>query len=392
MDEKTRKQNVLIVHNYYQIPGGEDTVVANEMRMLRENGHKVMLYSRNNLELKSMSKFQKLMMPINTIFNLKTYKEIKQIIRKESIDIVHIHNTLSLISPSVYYAAKTCTVPIVQTIHNFRLLCPGATFYRDGQICEDRVRQGLYCAVKHGCYRNSKFQTLACVISTAIHRMTGIYGKINYICLTEFTRKKLLTQKQIKPERISVKPNVVYDFGGHGKPTDYFVFVGRLEKIKGIELLVNTFKKMPNIKLKIIGTGSLNDEIKQKIKSEQINNIELLGFMNRDEVNRVVCGAKALIMCSQWYETFGMVIVEAYSNGVPVIVGNIGNIQELVKPDVTGKLFTYNSEDALANVVLNFNEEEISLFGRNCYKYYKNNFTPENNYKKLISIYEKISV
>lgn len=392
MDEKTRKQNILIVHNYYQIPGGEDTVVANEMQMLQENGHKVILYSRNNLELKEMSKFQKLMMPINIIFNIKSYKEIRQIIRKESIDIVHVHNTLSLISPSVYYAAKTCEVPVVQTIHNFRLLCPGATFYRDGQICEDCVQQGLYCALKHGCYRNSKLQTLACVISTAFHRMTGIYGKINYICLTEFTREKLLMQRQIKPERISVKPNVVYDFGGYGKPTDYFVFVGRLEKIKGIDILVNAFKKIPDIKLKVIGTGSLDDEIRQRIISEQINNIELIGFKSREEVNRIVCGAKALIMCSQWYETFGMVIVEAYSNGVPVIVGNIGNIKALVEQDVTGKLFTYNSEDDLVNVVINFNEEETSSYSKNCYKYYKDNFAPENNYAKLIAIYEEASV
>ena len=183
------KENIFIVHNYYQIPDGEDTVVANEKNMLKNHGHKVILYSRNNSELKSMSKLQKMMLPLTTIFNPRTHREIKKLIREEHIDIVHVHNTLNLISPSVYYAAKAMNIPVIQTIHNFRLLCPGATFYRDGHICEDCVTKGLGCAVKHNCYRGSKMQTLACVFSTKIHRMTGIYGKIIYICLTEFNKE-----------------------------------------------------------------------------------------------------------------------------------------------------------------------------------------------------------
>ena len=127
-----RKQNILIVHNYYQIPGGEDTVVANEKKMLEDHGHKVVLYSRNNSELKKMSRLQKLMLPFTTVFNPRTYRDIKRLIKTEQIDIVHVHNTLNLISPSVYYAASAMNVPLVQTVHNFRLLCPGATFYRDG--------------------------------------------------------------------------------------------------------------------------------------------------------------------------------------------------------------------------------------------------------------------
>ena len=183
-----RKQNILIVHNYYQIPGGEDTVVANEKKMLEDHGHKVILYTRNNSELKEMSKFQKLKLPFTTIFNPRTYKDIKRIIRKENIDVVHVHNTLNLVSPTVYYAALSCKLPVVQTVHNFRLLCPGATFYRDGHICEDCVHHGLKCAIKNNCYRGSKVQTLVCVVNTWIHRMTGVYGKINYICLTEFNK------------------------------------------------------------------------------------------------------------------------------------------------------------------------------------------------------------
>ena len=215
--DNMKKQNILIVHNYYQIPGGEDTVVANEKKMLKEHGHKVVMYSRNNSELKRMLKLQKLMLPFTTVFNPRTYREVKRLIREEHIDIVHVHNTLNLISPSVYYAAIVMKVPVVQTIHNFRLLCPGATFYRDGHICEDCVKKGLGCAVKYSCYRRSKIQTLACVISTKVHRITGIYGKINYICLTEFNKEKLLQlnrpgKKQIiDPQKVYIKPNFTFD-------------------------------------------------------------------------------------------------------------------------------------------------------------------------------------
>ena len=209
--EPNHKQKILMVHNYYQIPGGEDTVVANEKRLLEEHGHEVVLYTRHNNELKNMSKLQKLGLPFTTIFNPRTYRDIKRIIKEEKIEIVHVHNTLNLISSAVYYAAVKCGVPVVQTIHNFRLLCPGATFYRDGHICEDCVSKGLKCAVKHKCYRNSRAQTLICVISTWIHRHTGILGKINYIALTEFNKEKLLQLKYIKSERVFVKPNFTFE-------------------------------------------------------------------------------------------------------------------------------------------------------------------------------------
>lgn len=210
-----KKETVLIVHNYYQIPGGEDTVVANEKKLLEEHGHKVILYTRNNLELKTMGVVKKMFLPFSTIFNIKTYWDIKKIIRKNNVDIVHVHNTLNLISPSVYYAAVRCKVPTVQTLHNFRMLCPASTFYRDGHICEECLSKGLKCAVKHNCYRNSKIQTLACVLTTVIHRKMGIYKKINYICLTDFSRRKILqfnkTRKIIDETKIFIKPNFTFD-------------------------------------------------------------------------------------------------------------------------------------------------------------------------------------
>lgn len=213
MQELLTKPKILVVHNYYQIPGGEDTVVSNEIQLLKDYGHEVVLYSRNNSELKGMNKFQKLFLPWTTVFSLRTFREIRKIIRQKKIDVVHVHNTLNLISPSVYYAAFAEKVPVIQTIHNFRLLCPSAILYRNGNICEDCISKGLMCAVSNACYRGSKLQTLACVITLKIHRLLGTYKKLNYICLTEFNKEKLLElnrKKQIiNPQKVFVKPNFV---------------------------------------------------------------------------------------------------------------------------------------------------------------------------------------
>lgn len=219
MDEY-HKPKILLVHNYYQIPGGEDTVVANEKRLLEEHGHVVILYSRHNDEVRNMSIIQRSRLLVTTIFNPKTYFDIKRIIAREEIDIVHVHNTLNLISPAVYYAAVKMQVPVIQTIHNFRFLCPGATFFRDGHICEDCVSKGLLCAIKHKCYRNSRGQTLVCVIGTWIHRHTGILGKINYIALTEFNKQKILQLKQIRPCNIFVKPNFTFEISSEFNKED----------------------------------------------------------------------------------------------------------------------------------------------------------------------------
>ena len=325
----TKKLNILIVHNYYQIPGGEDTVVANEKKMLEDHGHKVILYSRNNSELKHMSKMQKLILPITTVFNPRTYREVKRLIIDEHIDIVHIHNILNLISPSVYYAARTMNIPVVQTVHNFRLLCPGATFYRNGHICEDCITKGLRCALKHSCYRHSKLQTLACVVCTKIHRLTGIYGKINYICLTEFNKKKLLQLKQINPNRVFVKPNFVNNDDSimpKKNRENQFVFVGRLDKLKGIDLLFETWKKMGDTATRLIvcGTGPMERWCKDFLERNKVN-IIFRGLVSNKEARELIAVSRALILPTQWYEGFPMTIVEAFSVGTPVICSDLGN-------------------------------------------------------------------
>lgn len=386
---KVIKQKILVVHNYYQIPGGEDTVVANEKRLLEEYGHQVILYSRNNSELKKMSTIRKIFLPFTTVFNPRTYWEVKQIIKKEHIDIVHVHNTLNLISPSVYYAARACRTPVVQTVHNFRLLCPGATFYRDGHICEDCVEHGLWCAVRHGCYRESMLQTLVCVINTMIHRITGIYGKMNYICLTEFNKNKLLNLKYISAEQIYVKPNFTYEPDTQNEIGEFYLFIGRIEDIKGIPIILESFKRMPDKQLIIAGTGSKLDEY--KFKAKEYSNIEFKGFVQKNELQQLLKRAKAVVVTSQWYETFGMIIAEAFASRVPVIVGDIGNVGNLVDDSINGVKFQYNSAEALIQAVDRFEQLDRKLLGENAFKKYKLYFEKSMNYEMIEMIYKRIS-
>ena len=388
--DDTKKQNILIVHNFYQIPGGEDTVVANEMKMLEDHGHKVILYTRSNNELKNMGLLRKLLLPFTTIFNPKTYRDIKRLIRQENVEIVHVHNTLNLISPAVYYAAKKMKVPVVQTVHNFRLLCPGATFYRDGHICEDCSTKGLGCAIKHSCYRGSKVQTLICVIGTLIHRMVGIYGKINYICLTEFNKEKLLNIKQIKEDRVFVKPNFVEAPKKQYEKNDSYVFVGRIEEIKGITDLLEAWKKLGSDAphLIVCGTGPLLEECKKYVNDNNIISIDFLGFVPHEDVMNILSQSRYLVLPTRVYEGFPMTIVEAYSVGTPVIVPDLGNAGDIIKDSITGYKYKVgdirNIADCIKKSLTNYH------LGNLAYQEYLDKYTEEANNRMLETIYHDI--
>ena len=387
-----QKPTVLIVHNYYQIPGGEDTVVANEKDMLESRGHKVILYTRNNLELKELGIKQKVLLPFTTVYNLRTYQEIRRIIKEKKVDIVHVHNTLNLISPSVYYAAFSMKVPVVQTVHNFRLLCPNAIFYRNHHICEDCITKGLACAVQHNCYRDSKLQTLAYVISIKIHRIIKTYAKLHYICLTEFNKQKLLNLKQIQKDRIFIKPNFVTsvrEFVPKEERKEYVIFAGRLDKLKGVDLLLKAWRKMSDSapKLFICGIGPMEKWCKKFIEKNHIN-AEMLGFVPNTEVRKLIAYSRALIFPTQLYEGFPMSIVEAFSVGTPVISSDIGNAGNVVIEGISGCKFQKDSVNELINAIHRL--ESMDFIYDSTFKNYSDKYTEDINYKTLMCIYRKM--
>ncbi len=393
-----KKLRILQVHNAYQIPGGEDVVVANEKKLLEMNGNEVFSYSRNNDELKTMNAFQKLLIPFTAVYSFKTYREVKKLIRENKIDIVHVHNTLMVVSPSVFYAAFHCHVPVVQTLHNFRMLCPAGSYFRGDRICEECSEKGLQCSLKYGCYRGSKAQTFVSAAILKIHRMLGTYRKVNFICLTEFNREKLSRLNEggkqiVDMKKVYIKPNFTFQEGISGevqKAGDYFLVVGRVEALKGIDVVVKAFEKIPDQKLIVAGDGPMMAEMKAYIKEHNMSNVKFAGYLDKAKVQEKYRGAKAVIMASQCYEAFAMTIAEAYSNAVPVIAGNVGNLANMVEEGVTGIKFVYDSPDDLAAKILKYNTMDIAKMKQNAKTFYEKRLKPEDNYRILEEIYHKI--
>lgn len=390
---RDNKQNVLIVHNYYKLPGGEGTVVSNEKKMLENYGHNVYLYSRDNKEIDGFMLLQKAFLPFNYLFNIKTYREIKGIIKSKEIDVVHVHNTINIISPSVYYAAFAMKTPVVQTVHNFRFLCPNGLFYRDGRVCEDCVNYGLRCAIKHNCYRNSKLQTVLSVINMFIQRKLRLYSRLNYICLTEFNKNKLLLLRQINNRNIFIKPNFTFNASkdvNHNRKRQ-IVFGSRLDENKGIKFLFETWKeygeKAPE--LLVYGDGELKDWCNAYIKQNRINNIKMMGQVEPHILHNSIKESLATIFCSQLYEGFPMAIIESFSCATPVVCCNFGNHGSLIVDGVNGYRFTlYSKEECIDKIETIIGNKTIY---DSTYSNYLDNYTEERNYKILKDIYDTIT-
>lgn len=386
------------MHNGYQIPGGEDVVAANEKRLLEMYGHEVYSYDRNNSELNELNVFQKMLLPFTAVYSFRTYREVKRIIEEKKIDVVHVHNTLMMVSPSVFYAAFHCHVPVVQTLHNFRMLCPAGSFFRGDRICEECAERGLQCSLKYGCYRGSKVQTFVSAAILKIHRMLGTYHKVHFICLTEFNRQKLsqLNKKGrevIDMDKVYIKPNFTFQDNENFESSshlDYFLFVGRVEALKGIDVVIKAFEKMPEQRLVVAGDGPLMGEMQEYIREHQMKNVEFAGYLSKPQLQEKYRKARAVIMSSQCYEAFAMTIAEAYSYGVPVIAGDIGNLRNMVEENITGIRFCYDSPEDLVEKVRKYNVMDIEQMKQNAKSFYEHRLRPEDNYKILQKIYFEI--
>lgn len=394
---------ILLVHNYYKIPGGEDTVVVNEKELLEAHGHTVILYLAHNSELDHMNIGQKLLLPFSTCYSFKHKRELIRVIQKEGIELVHVHNTFPLISPSVYDAAKKCRIPVVQTLHNFRLLCPSALLYREGNVCRECLGKVPMHAIWHKCYRDSVIQSGIVTSMLAFHRITGSYRKVDaYIALTTFNRDIFSKYLKVEQQRIYVKPNFMVelprkeatDAAEPSKADEYYLYAGRISKEKGIPLLLETFAKLTDVQLRIAGAGELETYVKHEIEQKQLFNICYLGYQEHDEIIRLLRGAKAMIMPSQCYEGFPMGIVESFSVGTPVIAGNIGNPGQIIEEGQNGFLFQYDSTEALCSCIRGIEskeeiKEKIKKMRKSTYQIYQEKYTAEKNYAILEEIYKE---
>ena len=387
-------QRVLVVHNEYQIRGGEDTVVDNEVALLRAHGHEVIEYRRSNTEYKNAGKLGYLKVAKNAVFNRQVYREILDTIHQQHIDIVHVHNTLSVISPAVYYAAKIAGIPVVQTIHNFRFFCINALMYRDGKPCELCAKGALKPGIQHKCYHDSTLQSMLCAYTLWHHRRKGIYSYPKYIALTDFGKEKFCQAMKdyVKSEQVTVLPNFVADYQLEKKEAgDYFICVSRLDITKGVKLLVEKWPEDQSKQLLICGDGPLKEELETYIQKTG-KNIKLLGQVDHDKVLAYIKGAKALIFPSLLYEGFPMTIAEAAMLGTPVIANDIGNGAALVRqmsPDTVihladGFTQTANGEGSTCILDRDLRAEYSDIYR----KWYEEHITAEAHYDALMRIYD----
>jgi len=380
---------ILLVHNYYQQPGGEDLVYADEARLLAAHGHDVIRYEVHN---DSVGQVNKLLLASRTVWSQKTYRRMQDVIRHERPDLVHFHNTLPLVSPSAYHSAAHSGVPVVQTVHNYRLVCPNGLLFRDGAPCEDCVgRRFGWPGILHACYRNSRAASATVATMNAVHHVLGTWTRhiTLYIALTNFAKERLL-QGGIPPERVVVKPNFVDPDPGIGAGDGgYALFVGRLTLEKGIRTLLAAWK-MPGTlpPLRIVGDGPLAGEVAEAASGSS-GTIEWLGTKTTPEVHTLMAGAMCLVCPSEWYETFGRVVIEAFAAGTPVIGSSLGAIAELVRSGETGLLFEPGSPEKLAVAVRDLAQdtEGLERMRRACRQEFVDRFTADRNYTALVQTY-----
>ena len=383
------KQRVLIAHNDYQIGGGEGNVAESEARLLKKHGHTVTMYRRDNSEISSYGVLQKCRLAFATFFSFRTYREVRALIRENRIDVVHVHNTVPLISPSIYYAAWAEHVPVVQTVHNYRFLCPNGVFYRDGRVCEECLQRGLFRAVLHGCYRRSRAQSLLLASAIQLHRWLCTYRKVEaYICLTAFAKEKL--SAVVPASHIYIKPNAVetertpIPYAEHGED---FVFLGRLDAEKGVWILLQAFSKLPQRKLTVIGTGPEAGAMRAYIDEHRLSNVQMMGALPHAEAIEQVARARALVMPTQLYEGLPLTVLEAFALGTPVVGSALGAVRTVIDAHGGGFLFDQTSPDALVSTIEGCTQAQLCAASLEGLRASETAFDPEKNYETLLAIY-----
>jgi glycosyltransferase involved in cell wall biosynthesis len=385
---------ILLIHNFYREPGGEDIVFEQERRLLERNGHHVITYTRSNDEAENSTLMDRLHLLKTIVWASDSRKDIENILLQERPDLVHIHNTFMMISPSIFDAIENAKVPCIQTVHNYRLMCPAAYLFRDGMCCEECITGGLMSGIYHGCYRNSRSHTAAVATMLKVHRMRGTWrDKVTgFIALTQFGRQKLI-DVGVAPDKIHVKPNsvdvVASEREGHG---EYALFVGRISPEKGVATLLKAWELMSaRVPLKIVGDGPELTKLKALVPAEGLGTIEFLGRLDRTRAGELMRKARFLVVPSIWYEGFPLVIAEAFASGVPVLASRLGALEELVSEGITGLTFRAGSpEDLAAKASWAWeNPDAMLAMGRNAKRTFQLSYRPDENYRMLMDIYNE---
>jgi glycosyltransferase involved in cell wall biosynthesis len=382
---------ILSVHNRYLQSGGEDESQRAQVHLLRERGHDVDVLLEDNRRVAALGAARVARM---TIWSDQGYNLVRGALKAQPYDLVEFHNTFPLISPSAYYAARAERVPVVQVLHNYRLICPTATLYRDGHVCEDCVGKPVAVpGVAHGCYHGSRAASAVVATMLAAHRLmrTWSHAVDLFVTPTHFARRKLI-EGGLPAEKLVVKPHFVHPDPGPGAHAGgYGLFVGRLAPEKGIATLIAALElSQAQMPFKIVGHGPEAHRV--AVAATRDRRIEWLGQRPRAEVSELMGEAAFLVLPSEWYETFGLVIIEAYAKGTPVVAAGIGAVAELVEPDSTGVLFAPGRADELAAAIdwAAHHPTELATMGQRARAMYQRKYTAAENYRQLADLYSRV--
>lgn len=404
---------ILLVNRWgYPAYGGE-TYFLNLCRLLKERGHKVIVFTtrdKRNIDkeyadycvnqinvgnLNSIPLLNRVLFAPKTIYSWEARRKIERLIRDTRPDIIHIHSIKRLISPSILHSAKKFNIPVVYTANDYHLICPNYRLFSKGKICEACKGNRYYKVILKRCVRNSFFLSLLVCIEQYVHSMLRIFeNNVDmFIAPSNFLRKKMI-ENGIPPRRIVHIPYFVPpdDYQPIREFSNYIVYIGRLVEEKGLVTLIRAMKKIPNIKLVIIGEGEYRRESELLINREGINNVEVKGYLDQAGIRLIIGKSIFVVVPSEWYEIFGIVIIESFARGKPVVGADIGGIPELIDNGVNGLLFKPGDVNDLVEKIkyLLDNKDKIQELGRNARKKAVENYSPDVHYEKMIEVYKRL--
>jgi glycosyltransferase involved in cell wall biosynthesis len=346
---------ILCVHNYYgsSAPSGENIVFENETKLLQRRGHEVVKFLRHSDEIRARGRFGVVQGALSTPWNPWSASSIRREVDCFKPDVVHVHNNFPLLSPAIFHTISPRAARVL-TLHNYRLFCPAAIPIRAGRVCTECLdRKSSWPALRHGCYRGSRLATLPLALSVMLHRQIGTWThQVDaFIALTEF-QQKLMVEAGLPRDRVHVKPNF---YAGNpqtvpwGQRGNYVVFVGRLSSEKGVADLIHAWLKWGESapELRILGDGPLRESLQKMVSSVPGAQIRFLGQLPSTDTARQIAEARLMVVPSVWYETFGMVILEAFAHGTPVSVSNIGPLPAIVRNGASGLIFQPHDVESL---------------------------------------------
>jgi len=383
---------ILFIHNRYRQFGGEEVAVEQESELLSAKGHTVKILFFDNEKLTGF--FPKLIAALQAIYSFSSARKVKKAIKEFRPDIIHVHNLFFSASPSVLYVSKRNKIPLILTLHNYRLVCSNALLLRNNKVCELCVNKKLPLhGIRYKCYHNSMAASALVTAITGTHKLLSTWkNKVSvYIALNEFSRNRFLQSSlELPAGKMVTKPNFVFDPGeGNAGRDEFFLFTGRIVKEKGVEILLQAFAAMPDKRLVIIGDGPERNSLQDQFKA--CINIEFRGYLNKPDVLSAMKKSKACICPSLWYEGSPLTILEAFATGTPVIASRLGSMKETIRDGYNGLHFTVGDIDDLRNKVkllVQLTIDNKDLYA-NARQTYLEKYHPDVHYNSIMKIYKQ---